>query len=58
MAATFVHALDTRYKPARKVRVPEQHLDIFPYLKLRDDKKAETPKADTQADKTTTKGGK
>ncbi|KHS52546.1 hypothetical protein [Brevibacterium linens] len=59
MAAKFVHAVDTRYKPARKVRVPEQHLDIFPYLKARDPK-SETQKANTAATetKTTPKGGK
>lgn len=38
MAAKFVHAVDTRYTPARKVKVPEQHLKIFPYLKARDPK--------------------
>lgn len=42
MAAKFVHAVDTRYTPARKVKVPEQHLKIFPYLKLRESKAAET----------------
>lgn len=42
MAAKFVHAVDTRYKPARKVRVPEQHLKIFPYLKARDPKSGNT----------------
>lgn len=42
MATKFVHAVDTRYKPARKVRVPEQHLKIFPYLKARDPKSVNT----------------
>lgn len=42
MATKFVHAVDTRYTPARKVKVPEQHLDIFPYLKARDPKRSES----------------
>lgn len=46
MAAKFVHAIDTRYKPARKIRVPEQYLDIFPYLEKRDPaRKQDTPPA-------------
>lgn len=48
MAAKFVHAIDTRYKPARKVRVPEQYLDIFPYLEKRDlSREQDTPPAPT-----------
>ncbi|WP_240373051.1 hypothetical protein [Brevibacterium zhoupengii] len=38
MAAKLIHAVDTRYSPARKVRVPEEHLKIFSYLKARDPK--------------------
>lgn len=65
MAGKFVHAVDTRYTPARKVKVPEQHLDIFPYLKPRNQRATATrpapqapekPVADTQ--NSDTKGGK
>lgn len=41
MAAKLIHAVDTRYSPARKVRVPEEHLKIFPYLKARNPKGSE-----------------
>lgn len=64
MAAKFVHAVDTRYSPARKVKVPEQHLDIFPYLKARSDKsetRAPRPARPSQvapSTEETIKGGK
>ena len=60
MAAKLIHAVDTRYTPARKVRVPEEHLKIFSYLKARDPK-ANTPRPAPQAAPSTpdnTKGGK
>ena len=65
MAGKFVHAVDTRYTPARKVKVPEQHLDIFPYLKARSPRATaarpetpapEKPVAETQ--NSNSKGGK
>lgn len=60
MAAKFVHAVDTRYTPARKVRVPEQHLDIFPYLKARQPKTTTQRPAQQVAPSTSEiiKGGK
>ncbi|TSI12631.1 hypothetical protein [Brevibacterium aurantiacum] len=41
MAAKFVHAVDTR--TGKKVKVPEQHLKIFPYLRARDPKTPTAP---------------
>lgn len=58
MAAKFVNAVDTR--TGKKVKVPEQHLKIFPYLRAREPK-SPTPRPAPQVAPSTSeiiKGGK